>query len=51
LQVAADFARQKVVDISVTRDWRRPLRRTIDINRMIAALAEKLAAVTLKVSN
>jgi hypothetical protein len=51
LQVAADFAREKIIYLSVTWNRRRPLRRAIDVDRMIAALAEKLAAVTLKVSD
>jgi hypothetical protein len=51
LQVAADFAREKIIYLTVVWNRRRPLRRAVHVDRMIAALTEKLTAVTLKVSD
>jgi hypothetical protein len=51
LEVSADLAGEVVVDLAMPRDRRRLARLPIDVDGVSAALAKKLAAESLEMSN
>ena len=50
VQVFADLAREEIDDLAMPRNCLRFLCATVDVNRVIAAFAEKFAALFLEMA-